>query len=96
MNPNSLMVLEVVFQSKFLSGFIITGPDGNPETELKRVSKPVHQLVRRCPMKPWILQRLAATIASQRASAQEAKAGVRNSDLDSSEDRVVRLRGSLA
>ncbi len=100
------MVLELVFQSKFLSGLIIIGPAGNPEKELKRVSKPVHKLVRRCPMKPWILQRLpsngsmlceekkkkkifqrlAAIMASQRASAQEAKAGVSDPDLDNSEE----------
>ena len=82
MNPNSLMVLELVFQSKFLSGLIIIGPAGNPEKELKRVSKPVHKLVRRFPMKPWILQRLAAIMAS----AHEARAGVSDPDLDNSEE----------
>ncbi len=86
MNPNSLMALELVFQSKFLSGLLIIGPAGNPEKELKRVSKPVHKLVRRFPMKPWILQRLAAIMASQRASAQEARAGVSDPDLDNSEE----------
>ena len=64
-----------------------------------RVSKTVHTLVRRCPRKPWILQRLpsncseekkkklfqalAALMASQQASA--AKAGV--SDLDGSVEK---------
>ena len=109
MNPSSLMVFELVFQSKFLSGLILIGPAGNPETELKRVSKPVHTLARRCPMKPWILQRLpsngsmlceekkkkkkkifqrlAAIMASQQASAQEAKAGVSDPDLDGSVEK---------
>ena len=67
---------------------------------LKRVSKTVHTLVRRCPRKPWILQRLPSgpseekqkkifqalawiIMASQQASAQEAKAGS-DPDLDGS------------
>ena len=71
---------------------------------LKRVSKTVHTLVRRCPRKPWILQRLPSgpseekkkkifqalawiIMASQQASAQEAKAGVSDPDLDGSVEK---------
>ena len=58
---------------------------------LKRVSKTVHTLVRRCPRKPWILQRLPSNCSEEKkkklfqALAALTKAGV--SDLDSSVEK---------
>ena len=95
MNPSSLVVWERVLESKFLLGLIIDGI-------LKRVSKTVRTLVRRCPRKPWILQRLPSNgsmlceekknnifqaLAALMASQQASAAKAGVSDLDGSVEK---------